>query len=198
MPVFLILVLVFLGLTIALLRHIFYAVREKLADKHRVLTISLLASVLCLTYFFPMGLINFDKLSGEDLLVAQREGAANCMTTFKLKENNTFTERSVCFGVTEIKGNYRISRDTIYFENVEVGRHEDGFYEFAVIRPSKFNTDNNQFDLVRFKGLGDTAGHELSIIKNELTKSTDKSRTANIGSCAIGRMTMAIQQLEFY
>jgi hypothetical protein len=181
MPAFLILVLVFIGLTIALLRHIFFAVREKLTDKHRLVTISLLTAVLCLTYFFPFGFINFDRLSGDDLLVAQREGAANCMTTFKLKDNNTFTERSVCFGVTEIKGDYRIARDTIYFENVEVGRHEDGFYEFAVIRPSKFNTDSNRFDLVRFKSFGDTTGHELWIIKNELSKPTDNSRTANIG-----------------
>jgi len=181
MPAFLALVLVFLGLAIALLRHIFIAAKEKLTDKHRLLTIGLLAAVLCLTYLFPFGIINFDRLSGNDLLVAQREGAANCMTTFKLKDNNTFTERSVCFGVTESKGNYKILRDTIFFENVEIGRHEDGFYKFAVIRPSKFNTDSNRFDLVRFKGVGDTTGHELWIIKNELSKPTDKSRTANIG-----------------
>ena len=180
-PAFLVLFLVFLGLAIALLRQIYFAFREELTDKHRLLTISLLTAVLCLTYFFPFGFINFDRLSGDDLLVAQREGAANCMTTLKLKDNNTFTERSVCFGVTEIKGNYKIVHDTIYFENVAVGRHEDGFYKFAVIRPSKFNTDSKRFDLVRFKSLGDTTGHELWIIKNELNKPTDKSRTANIG-----------------
>ena len=181
MPAFLALVLVFLGLAIALLHHIFLAVKEKLTDKHRLFTISLLIAVLCLTFFFPFGLINFDRVSGDDLLVAQREGAANCMTTIKLKDNNKFIEKSVCFGVTEIKGNYKIVRDTIHFENVEVGRHAGSFYKFAVIRPSKFNTDNNRFDLVRFKDLGDTTGHELWIIKNALNKSTDKSRTANIG-----------------
>ena len=179
MPVFLALVLVFFELAIALLRQIFLAVKEKLTDKHRLLTVSLLTTVLCLTFFFPFGLINFDRLSGDDLLVAQREGAANCMTTFKLKNNNTFIEKNVCFGVTEIKGNYKIAGDTIYFENVEVGRHEDGFYKFAIIRPSKFNTDSNRFDLVRFKDLGDTTGHELWIIKNDLNKPTGKSRTAN-------------------
>ena len=168
MPVFLALVLVFFGLAITLLRHIFLAFKEKLSNKHRLLTVSLLTAVLCLTFFFPFGLINFDRLSGDDLLVAQREGAANCMTTFKLKDSNAFIEKSVCFGVTEIKGEYKIVHDTIYFENVEVGRHENSFYKFAVIRPSKFNTDSNRFDLVRFKDWGDTTGHELWIIKNDL------------------------------
>ncbi len=164
------LVLIFFILAIALLRQLFLAIREKLTDKHRLLTIGLLTIVVCLTFFFPLGLINFDRISSDDLLVAQREGAANCMTTFKLKDNKTFVEKNMCFGVTEIRGNYKIVRDTIYFENVEVGRHEDGFYKFALIRPSIFDTDAKRFDLVRFKDFDDTTGHELWIIRNELNK----------------------------
>ncbi|MGZ5191023.1 MAG: hypothetical protein ACXWCZ_08365, partial [Flavisolibacter sp.] len=160
---------------------LFFAISEKLTDKHRLLTIGILTTVLCLTVFFPFGLINFDRISGDDILVAQREGAANCMTTLKLKGNRTFVEKRRCFGVTENKGNYKIVLDTIYFENVEVGRHENGFYKFAVIRPSKFNTDTNSFELVMFKDLGDTTGHELWIIKNDLNKPSEKTRTAKIG-----------------
>ena len=113
-------------------------------------------------------------------LESRRERAANCMTTFKLKDNKTFTEKSICFGVIEIKGSYKIVHDTIYFENVELGRPEDAFYKFAVIRPSKFNTDNKHFDLVRFKDFSDTAGQVLWIVKNNLNNATDKSRTANM------------------
>ena len=174
MPAFLILLVVFVGLGVAMLRQLYFAFKEKFKDKHRILTIGILTTVLSLAFFKPFGLIDFDKFEGKDILIAQREGAANCMTTFKLKEDNKFTERSVCFGVTEIKGNYKIENDTIYFENVELGRHENEFYKFAVIRPSKFNNDNKHFDLVRYKDFNDTTGHELWIIKNDLHKQTEK------------------------
>jgi hypothetical protein len=181
MPAFLILVLGFIVLSVVCIRQIFLAIKDKLTDKYRLLTIGLLMIVLCSTFFFPNGLVNFDKLSGANLLVAQSEGAANCMTTFKLKENNRFTERIVCFGVTEIKGDYKVVNDTIYFENVEPGRDKDGFYKFALILPSEFTKDHKHFDLVRYKDLTDTIGHKLSIIKNNLHTPADNGRTTKIG-----------------
>jgi hypothetical protein len=174
MPATLILLSVYLGLLIALFRHLFFAIKEKFKDRQRLFVMAVLTTVLALTFFKPFGLIDFDKLEGDNILVAQGKGAANCMTTFKLKENNKFTERSVCFGVKETKGNYKLTNDTIYFENVEPGRHEDEFYKFAIIRPSKFDEDGKHFDLVRYKSLNDTTGHALSITKNELYDSTDK------------------------
>ena len=89
--------------------------------------------VLTTSFIFPHGLINYGIFESESLLIAQREGAANCMTTLKLKVNNTFVETNVCFGVTETTGKYRLSGDTIYFENVSLGRNKKEFYEFAVI-----------------------------------------------------------------
>jgi len=193
MPAFLILVLVYVGLVIVLLRQLYFAFQEKFSNKFWQVTVGLIATVLSLTFFFPFGVINFDRLSGDDLLVAQREGAANCVTTFKLKDNKTFTEKNVCFGVTEIKGSYKIVHDTIYFENVQLGRHEDAFYKFAVIRPSKFNNDNKHFDLVRFKDLSDTSGHILWIVKNNLNSPSDKRRTANIGFVHSGLTNNSVQ-----
>jgi len=172
----LLLVVVYFGLFIILLRQLFLTVKEKFKDRQRIFTIGLLTTILALTFYKPSGLIDFDRLKGKDILIAQREGAANCMTTFKLKENNKFTERSVCFGLTEIKGNYKLKNDTIFFENVDLGRGEDEFYKFAIIRPSKFNKGNKHFDLVRFKNLNDTTGHELWITKNDLDKQTNKKK----------------------
>ena len=172
MPAGLILVAVYFGLLIASLRQLFLTIKGRFKERQRFFVIALLTTVLALTFFKPFGLIDFDRLEGTDILVAQREGAANCMTTFKLKENHKFTERIVCFGVTHIKGNYKLINDTIYFENVELGRHEDEFYRFAIIRPSKFNKDNKHFDLVRYKNFKDTTGHGLLITKNELYNST--------------------------
>jgi len=103
------------------------------------------------------------------LLIAQREGAANCMTTLKLKEDNTFIERNVCFGVTETKGKYRLSGDTIYFENVSLGRHVKKFYQFAVI-VDKEQEGKYSGDLVRYENYSDTTGIPLWISKNELKK----------------------------
>jgi hypothetical protein len=169
-PTFVLLLIVFIGLLISLLRQIYFSLTEKFANRQRLYLVGLLVIVLALTAYKPFGLVDFDKLEGGDLLVAEREGAANCMTTFKLKDDFTFRERNVCFGVGEIKGRYHFQNDTIYFDKVQLGRHENEFYEFAVVTPSKFNKDGKHFDLTRFKNISDTVGHELWITKNELIK----------------------------
>ena len=92
-PFFLLLVVVYLILVVLVFRQLFFAIRKKLKDKQKLGVIGALTIVLTLTFLKPNGLINFDKFQGKDLLVAEREGAANCMTTLKLKENNPFTER---------------------------------------------------------------------------------------------------------
>jgi hypothetical protein len=51
------------------------------------------------------------------------------MTTLKLRDDKTFIERNVCFGVTETTGTYNIKGDTIFFEKVTFGRHESDFYK---------------------------------------------------------------------
>lgn len=178
-PAFLLLVLIFLILSIILLQQTYLVITEKFEDKMRIFSIVLLTTVLCLTFLFPTGLFNFNKLSHHDILVAEREGAANCMTTFKMKDNHKFSERNVCFGVTEVSGNFKIINDTIYFENVELGRDVREFYEFAVVRQSKYRTSKDAFDLVRYKSKSDTTGHELWITKNSLNTLKGKSRTAN-------------------
>src|SRR5262245_48325194 len=159
----------FLALFILLLRQLYLAVKEKLADRQRLLTVALLTSVLATTCLRPMGLLDWEKFEGKDVLIARRKGAANCMTTLKLKGNKNFTERIVCFGLTEVKGRYQFVNDTIYFEYVDPGRSEREFYKFAVIRPSGFFEDNKHFDLVLYKK-SDTTGDVLLITKNELDK----------------------------
>lgn len=127
--------------------------------------------VLTTSFLFPNGLINYGIFETESVLIAQREGAANYMTTLKLKENNTFIERNVCFGVTETTGIYKLSGDTIYFENVSLGRHENEFYEFAVI-VDKEQEGKYLGDLVRYKNDADTTGTPLWITKNEIKNNT--------------------------
>ena len=173
-PALLVLVIIYLVLVIALARQIYLGLKDRFAEKRSFLTIGLLIIVLSLTFYKPFGLIDFERLEGGDTLVAEREGAANCMTTCKLKDDYTFREKNVCFGVSETKGNFHLQNDTIFFDNVNLGRHEEGYYMFAVIKPSRFNKDGKHFDLTRYKGLTDTVGHDLWITKNELNKLKDK------------------------
>jgi len=173
-PAFILLVTVYFGLAIALLRQIYFSVKEKFKQSHRFILIGLLTTVLLLAYFKPLGIVDFDKFEGTDILVAERGGAANCLTTLKLKDDYTFRERIGCFGVSEIKGTFRIENDTIYFDNIQLGRHEESFYKFAVIKPTKFDNSKIFGDLIRYKELTDTVGHFLWITKNDLNKLKDK------------------------
>ena len=170
MVTFLLLILYFIVLTILLLGQTFFAVREKLKNRNRLFLIGAMTGVLGLAFLFPGGLINFDKFERNSIFIAQREGAANCMTTLKLRDDKTFIERNVCFGVTETTGTYRLKDDTIYFEKVSLGRHESEFYKFAAIKKRETKSGKYLGDLVRYKDYSDTTGNALWIIKNELTK----------------------------
>jgi hypothetical protein len=176
-PAFLFLVVVYLVLVVGLVGQFFFAIREKFTNRQRLLSIAFLTIVLTLTYLFPSGLVSFDRLDGKDLFIAQREGAANCMTTFKLKENNKFIERSVCFGVTETKGDYILKDDTLFFTNVQLGRHEKEYYMFALIKLTGGKSEKRLGDLIRYKSYSDTTGHELWITKNDLTNDNDRQKT---------------------
>lgn len=162
------LALIFIILFVSLIRQISLSIKERFVNKHRIYLVILLVMVLTLAVFKPYGFINFEKWESNSLLIAQREGAANCLTTLKLKENRKFSERNLCFGVSETTGTYRIKNDTIYFENVRLGRSEDKYYEYAVIKSSKIN--DNYLGITRYESRKDTIGNELLIIKNKLKK----------------------------
>jgi hypothetical protein len=167
MPAFFILVLVFLVLSVALINQLYLGFNDNFRDRGRIVTIGLLAIVLLLTFLEPVGIINFEKFEADDVLVVQREGAANCTTTLKLKENMKFTEKNYCFGVTEITGDYEVRNDTVYFRNIETGRGQSEFYTFAVLKPSKLHKGHKS-EIVRYKDRNETIGNALWITKNEL------------------------------
>ena len=127
----------------------------------------MLAIVLGSAFFWPGGILDFEGLEARDLLVAGREGAANCHTTLQLKANNKFIEKSVCFGMTEIRGQYSIKGDSIFFSNVKLGRGENEYYQFAVISKSDLQNQKIFGELKRFKNYSDTLPHDLYITKNE-------------------------------
>ncbi len=84
-----------------------------------------------------------------------------------MKEDFTFKEKNVCFGITEIKGTYRISNDTIFFENVKPGKQENLKYEFGVIEELEHYT-KDQFALKLYTDKKDTIGFCYFVAQNKL------------------------------
>jgi len=166
----LLLIISFLVLTFLLFRQIYISIKEKFIDKQRLIVIAILTLTLVIPVFFPAGLINFEKFESESILIAQREGAANYLTTLKLKKNKKFNERTVCFGITEITGTYKLIGDTIFFDYDSPSRQQNKYYKFAIIKNVDSNNKKYKGDLVRFEDNSDTTGIALWIIKNELKK----------------------------
>lgn len=166
-PIFIILAILFLVLAVICLIQIGKGFKEKFSNRNRNWTIGIMGISLGLIFLKPSGIINFDRLEDKDLFIAQREGAANCMTTFKLKPNNKFKDRSVCFGVSEARGNYEIKNDTIFFSDVSVPRGDEEYYKFGILKKSKYRDEEALF---RYRSRSDTIGNELWITKNEIMK----------------------------
>lgn len=157
-------------LLVVVIAQAVYAIKEKGRDRQRLWVMGFGVLVLGLTTWKPNGLVNWEALAGKDLLVAEAEGAANCMTTFKLKTGNRFTERIVCFGVDEMSGDYTLKNDTIFFMYEGISGRRDQQYEFGLIRPSKTVSEKPSYLLYRYKNKADTVGRFLWIRKNELPK----------------------------
>lgn len=170
MVTFLLLILYFLILMVLFLEQVYFAAKEKFKNIQRLFLIGIMVIVLSLSFLYPNGIIDFSKFENESIFIAQREGAANCMTTLRLRDDNTFHEWNVCFGVTETKGTYHVKGDTIYFERVSHSRQDSKFYKFAIIKYPETNSEKNLGILVRFKDNSDASGTPLWIIKNELIK----------------------------
>lgn len=159
-----ILFLTFIGLTIILIIQLLYAFKERFKNRERNLTAIVLVLVLILTVFMPFGIVNFKKFESKDILVAQREGVANCTVTLKLKENNEFAFSNICFGTSMTKGEFKIGGDTIYFQNTKLGRSVENFYEFGI--------KENENRIMLFVNKQDTLGLQLKIIGSKLRYET--------------------------
>lgn len=168
MITFLLLGLYFVILTILFLTQVYSSVREKLRNRQRLVLIGVMVMVLGLTYAYPGGVIKFEKFESPGVLIARREGSANCTTVLKLREDHSFVEQNVCFGMSEIAGTYTIKQDTVFFENISSGRQAHVFYKFAIIKNTGAPNGPYLGELVRFKNDTDTIGIALWIIKNDL------------------------------
>ncbi len=156
--IFIILFICFFILSIELIRQLYIASKNDFTEKPRIYLIGFM--ILCLTLIMikPTGIINFDKLEGENLLFAQTEGAANCTSTLKIKkDNNKFSYESICFGIEKTKGTYKIIDRIIYFNNYD---------------KSKFNfiygkIDKNKGFIALYRNKNDPNPFQIPIIEKQ-------------------------------
>jgi hypothetical protein len=171
--VFIILIIVFMTLAGLFISHLVMLIKERFRNRHRLIVAAVLFVTTGTTLLRPGGIIDYDRLSGKDLLVATIEGAANCSTVLKLKDNNTFIERNYCFNITEVKGSYTVKGDTILFTNVNSRSANEKYYMYAtIIKKNKVEHGSYKTvgDLVLYKDRTDTTGHILWITKNDLPR----------------------------
>lgn len=121
-PIFIVLALAYFVLAVFCSVRLLRGFRDGFSDKNNTRTSVVLLLLLALIGWKPGGLIDFEQWDGEDLLIAQREGDANCLTTLKLKADHTFREKIACFGIKETNGRYEIRNDTIFFPAPDSGR----------------------------------------------------------------------------
>ncbi|ESU20210.1 hypothetical protein FEDK69T_30250 [Flavobacterium enshiense DK69] len=161
----LLLILIFAILCFIFFYQIFKSIKEKFTSKLRNISIVVLIIVLGLTFYKPNGIVDFEKLDGKDLLIAERGGVADCSIVFKLKENNHFFQRNVCFGIEKTTGKYSIKNDTIYFSNISLRKKD--YYKFGVIiREKKHNKMLGEISLYKTKT--DKMPLKIFITKNNL------------------------------
>ena len=165
--VFLALFGIFIALGLSLFIELFKASKERFCDRARNLRIVIIGIVFTTTLVKPFGLIDYEKYEEPTILIAQADGVASCQTTLKLKADNTFKEKSVCFGIEQIKGKYRIENDTIFFEEVVFNRFTDRYYEYAIIKSEQLDKNKKYLELT-YKD--DTNRNRLEIVYNELDK----------------------------
>lgn len=119
--VILILAIVYIVLIIIALVQLVLVIKERFKNRLRNIVLAVSVSVVILVALFPRGIIRYDLLESDVLLLASREGAANCTIALKLRKNNTYSVRNVCFGITETSGDYTLKGDTIFFDSEKYG-----------------------------------------------------------------------------
>lgn len=164
MLLFLMLMLYFMVLCVVAFVQLFKAIREGFQDKTRNMLLCMMTLVLMLTALYPMGMVNVDLWRGKPLLVANREGAANCMTTLKLWESGVFNEVTVCFGVSKKSGTYQCSGDTIYMKWDAKDASE---YQYGIVI-SKGKILNAQEEIWLFNDTLQTPVQLLGVVVNNL------------------------------
>lgn len=116
-------------------------------------------------------MINYEYFEAKDLLTAENEGAANCTSLIKLKVNNDFSIKDICFGVYKHTGTYILNNDTIFFKFKN--DTENDAFKFGLVQSDTLANGKTQDILILYRQTKDNNPIRLNITKNELLKSSD-------------------------
>ncbi|ANQ49382.1 hypothetical protein MY04_2008 [Flammeovirga sp. MY04] len=158
----LILVFIFLILAFFALIWTFRLLLDKFKDRKDNITAGLMYFTLIICFLFPTGVLSLFQESRIPSLYASYEGVANCRTSLKFFDDNSFTYRNACFGIDQCNGTYQIINDTINL--TYNGRFKcDNCFQFAI-----YNKDSNSYnggDLYLFRSMNDTIPKKLWVNK---------------------------------
>ena len=139
---------------------------SRLKSKPDVIGTIFLSLILLFEFLFPRGIVDYEILEEPFWFAAYREGVANCGTSIKLRENNKFTKRSVCFSVDLYHGTYLIKGDTIFltFATAEEGSPKN---QFAIMTTDTLKNGKVRRNLSYHQGKAGTAPLLMNIHKYE-------------------------------
>ena len=125
--VYLLLFVCSIVLLVRLIKKVYRLIKGTDRTKQNVVECLVMAASLGLIVAYPWGIVRFPNVGAPIKLKAFHEAAGGCGSTLYLREDGSFVERSVCFGILDRKGTYRISHDTIYFSS------DDYPFDYAVM-----------------------------------------------------------------
>ncbi len=96
-------------------------------NRRDVVELVAIFGILCIIAVWPYGIIQRTDIESPAIMKASRRGVAGSSYALYLKEDGTFRDRQICFGVYDETGTYRISNDTIYFFS------DDYQFDYAVM-----------------------------------------------------------------
>lgn len=103
-----------------------------------------LALAFMVSYLYFNGNLSIERFMGKPVLVAGREGAANCTTVLKLFPNGHFKLQSVCLGISRLEGDWHKESDTIFFTDFS-GRSDVQRFQYACYDSLPKTTGKKEF-----------------------------------------------------
>ena len=117
-----------IALFVCFVRKVYRLIKGTDRTKQNGIECLVMAATLCLIVAYPLGIVRGPQEEEVPTkFKAFHEGGGGCGSTLYFREDGSFVDRSVCFGIEEKKGSYRISNDTIYFSC------DDFAFDYAVM-----------------------------------------------------------------
>jgi len=162
-----VLIIGFLSLLIVLLVQIVLIIIGRFKNKEKNISTAVLASVLISSILFPYGIVDSATFEEPNVIYAQYEGVANCTQTLKIKKSGRFKHSSICFGVDEYEGTYKIIGDTIKL-HYESKAPLQSKLAYGIIKLDSIVSDNDMGTIMYFRDLRDEKPIPLTIAQYEL------------------------------